>query len=297
MSDPVIRSRRSEALVSPQWLQEHLADPDLRIIDCSAQLVFQPVGPSKVLSGLPAYLERHIPGARYINMASDLSDPLGPYPFTMPGDAQIEALLGRLGISPAHRIVLYGHGYIGSVTRVWYVLHAAGHRQLALLDGGFERWLEEGRPVQAGHQSFAPEHYTVQRRPEVLSDALAVQAAIGEGVACLVNALSREQHQGTGGTHYGRPGRIPGSVNAPARDMIDPQTRRFLSDEALRAQLAAAGVRPGQPVISYCGGGIAATVTAFVLNLLGHDAWSVYDHSLNEWANRHELPMDRDPAA
>lgn len=288
---PPTASKRDQMLVSPQWLQDHLADPDLRIIDCSAQLIVQPVGASRVESGLPAWQQAHIPGAGYVNMATDLSDPLGRHPYTYPPDAQIESLLGALGIANHHRIVLYGHGYLGSVTRVWYVLHAAGHQRLALLDGGFERWQQEGRPVTADTPAWPAATYRVQRRPGLVSDAPAVLAALDDGQTCVVNALSREQHQGSGGTHYGRPGRIPHSVSVPARDMIDPATNRLQPDDQLRRLLDEAGVWQRPRAISYCGGGIAASVTAFVLEMLGHPAWSLYDNSLLEWAGRPDLPM------
>jgi thiosulfate/3-mercaptopyruvate sulfurtransferase len=136
-----------------------------------------------------------------------------------------------------------------------------------------------------------PETFKVQRQTQRISDADAVLAAARQPQACVINALSREQFLGTGGTHYGRPGHITGSISTPARGMLDPETNRFLSDDALRAQLALAGVTADKQVISYCGGGIAATIVAFVLQMLGHEHWSVYDDSLNEWATRNELPM------
>lgn len=291
MIDLPARSRRAEMLVSPQWLHEHLEDPAVRIIDCSAQLIVQPVGASKVQSGLPAWREAHIPGARYLNMATDLSDPAGAYPYTYPPDGQLAALLGALGIAAHHHVVLYGHGYLGSVTRAWYVLHTAGHERLSLLDGGFERWRGENRPVTAEPPAIAPEVYAVRRRPQRIADAAEVLASLTNSAVCRINALSREQFAGSGGTHYGRPGSIPGSVSAPARDVTDPASGCFLPDETLRAQLADAGALDAPRAIAYCGGGIAASVTAFVLEMLGHPDWTLYDNSLLEWSTRPELPM------
>jgi len=142
-----------------------------------------------------------------------------------------------------------------------------------------------------------PETYTVQRRAERLADAHEVLAGLADPAVCRINALSREQFAGTGGTHYGRPGRIPGSVSAPAREVFDPATGCFLSDDQLRAQLAAAGALDAPRAITYCGGGIAASVTAFVLEMLGHPDWALYDNSLLEWSTRAELPMQADAAA
>ncbi len=294
---PDALSQRDTLLVSPAWLQAHLDDPSLRIIDCSAQLIVQPVGASRVESGLAHYLQSHVPGASYLNMAVDLSDPQGRYPYTFAPDTQIEALLSRLGIAPQHHIVLYGHGYLGSVTRAWYVLHAAGHAQISLLDGGFERWLHEDRPVSNRPPDPLRTAYLVQRRTGLVSDAHDVLAALDDPQTQLINALSRAQFLGTGGTHYGRPGSIPGSVSVPARDMLDLQSNRFLPDAQLRDQLAQAGVWQRPRAITYCGGGIAASMTAFVLQMLGHRQWSLYDNSLLEWSSRPELPIQRDSGA
>lgn len=290
-----VPSRRDRMLVSPQWLHQHLSDPDLRIIDCSAQLIVQPVGASRVESGLPAYQQAHIPGARYLNMATDLSDPQGRYPYTFPSDARIAALLGGLGIGNRHRVVLYGHGYVGSVTRAWYVLHVAGHERLSVLDGGLEGWRAQGLPLTAELPAIQPETYTVRRRPRLIADAAEVLASLDDAGTCRLNALSREQFAGSGGTHYGRPGRIPGSGSVPAREMLDPATGRLLPDEALREQLARAGAWQARRAITYCGGGIAASTTAFVLEMLGHPDWALYDNSLLEWSTRPELPMHAGP--
>jgi len=288
---PDAHSQRDALLVSPAWLQAHLGDPGLRIIDCSAQLIVQPVGASRVDSGLPHYLQAHVPGAFYLNMATDLSDPQGRYPYTMAPDAQIEALLGGMGITAQHHIVLYGHGYLGSVTRAWFVLHASGHAQVSLLDGGFERWVQEGRPVNNALPSPVPTAYQVQRRAGLVSTAQDVLVALDDPQTHLINALSRVQFLGTGGTHYGRPGSIPGSVSVPARDMLDLQSNRLLPDAQLRAQLAQAGIWQRPRAITYCGGGIAASMTAFVLQMLGHRQWSLYDNSLLEWSSRPDLPI------
>lgn len=285
-------SRREQMLVSPEWLHAHLDDPSIRIIDCSAQLIIQPVGASRVESGLAAYRQAHIPGARYLNMALDLSDPQGRYPYTMPSPARIDACLSAAGIGNEHRIVLYGEGYLGSITRVWYVLHSAGHPSLCLLDGGLEAWRAAGLPLTADLPAPAPTTYRSHRRADRLVDASQVLAAIDRPDTCLINALSREQFLGSGGTHYGRPGRIPGSISAPARAMIDPASNRLLPDDTLRRQLREAGFKPGQRAVSYCGGGIAASITAFVLEMLGHTDWSLYDNSLLEWAARADLPME-----
>jgi thiosulfate/3-mercaptopyruvate sulfurtransferase len=118
-----------------------------------------------------------------------------------------------------------------------------------------------------------------------------VLAALGTDRTCVLNALTEEQHRGTGGVNYGRPGRIAGSANVPARDLVDPKTHAYLPADVLRAKFAAAGALDAGRVITYCGGGIAASSDAFVLTLLGRDDVAVYDASLSEWAADPALPM------
>ena len=280
---------RNEMLVQPAWLAACLDDPTLRILDCTTHMVPQPVGASKIVSGRADYLAGHLPGAQHVDMVEDLSDPAGPYPYTLPSPERVEQLLSRLGISNEHRIIIYGRSSLVTLTRAWYVLHAMGHRRVALLDGGFQQWQREGLPVKTELPTFAPTTYRAHHDPrrkaslEEVRRAAASEGAPSQG-ALLLNALSAEQFTGTGGAHYGRPGRIPGSVNVPARDLSNPETLSFESLDRLRAMFEQAGALQARRVIHYCGGGIAATATAFALEMLGHPDWAVYDNSLLEWS-------------
>ena len=282
---------RDDLLVQPSWLEQHLDDPAVRILDCTTYMIPQPVGPSKIVSGKPDYLQGHIPGAQHVDMVTDLSDPAGRYPYTLPPPQQIERLLSRLGISNEQRIIIYGRSSVMTLTRTWYVLHTMGHQNIALLDGSFARWQAEGRPVTSDLLSFEASSYRATPDLRHLADLAEVRAAINDAETILVNALSPEQFTGSGGAHYGRPGRIPGSVSIPARNLADPETMLFESPERLRQYFEQAGVFAKQRVIHYCGGGIAATTTAFALEMLGSRDWAVYDNSLLEWADRSDTPM------
>ena len=280
---------RNEMLVQPAWLAARLDDPTLRILDCTTHMVPQPVGASKIVSGKADYLAGHLPGAQHVDMVEDLSDPAGAYPYTLPSPERVEHLLSRLGISNQHQIIIYGRSSLVTLTRAWYVLHAMGHRRVALLDGGFQRWQREGLPLTAEVPVFAPTTYLASYEPRHHASLAEVRRAATSGVTpsqdvLLLNALSAEQFAGTGGAHYGRPGRIPGSVNVPARDLSNPETLGFESLDRLRAMFEQAGAMQARRVIHYCGGGIAATATAFALEMLGHPDWAVYDNSLLEWA-------------
>ena len=279
-------------LVTPAWLHARLDDPSVRILDCTTWMTPQPVGPSKITSGRPDWARAHIPGADHVCMVDSLSDPAGAFPYTLPGEAQIAALLSRLGIGNAHHVVLYAAAQPMVVTRAWWVLTALGHPRVSILDGGLPRWQREGLPLTDAVVPRAPAAFQPRCDARLVADAERVARAVAGSGERLVNALSPEQFAGTGGAHYGRPGRIPGSINLPARDLVDPVTMDWQPPEAIAARMAAAGLGdPDEPVITYCGGGIAASVTFFALRLLGRDKVALYDNSLLEWSADPARPM------
>jgi len=118
-----------------------------------------------------------------------------------------------------------------------------------------------------------------------------MQAAIGDGAVCTLNALAPDLHSGEN-PRYGRPGRIPGSTNVPAAALFDPGTRELVDAETASRIFAAAGATPDRRVLNYCGGGIAATLDAFLQHQLGYTDIAVYDASMSEWAKDDSLPIE-----
>ena len=180
------------------------------------------------------------------------------------------------------------------------MLRAIGFDDVAVLDGGFVRWVMEGRAVTTDVPRHPPARLDPHPRPGLFVGKAAVRAALGDSGIVLVNALSAEQHAGRGGVTYGRPGRIAGSVSVPARSLTDPATHAFLPRDRLRAAFEAAGVLSSgaagaRNVVTYCGAGIAASSDAFVLALLGASGVAVYDGSLEEWARDPACPMESGP--
>jgi thiosulfate/3-mercaptopyruvate sulfurtransferase len=172
------------------------------------------------------------------------------------------------------------------------MLRAFGFDDAAVLNGGWKKWTGEGRPVSIDPGVRMSTTFVAKPRPGLIADKQTVLEGVGSGATCLLNALTPEQHRGTGGVDYGRPGRIKGSGNIAARDLVDPATHAYLPAETLRARFKEAGALDAGRVITYCGGGIAASSDAFVLALLGKDDVAVYDASLSEWAKDPSLPME-----
>lgn len=280
-------------LIDTATLASQIGDPNVRIFDCTMHLTPLPDNSGQqVTSGQADYSKEHIPGAAFIDLSRDLSDTASPYRFSALGPQAFAAAVGRLGIGDGTQVVLYDGGYNAWAARVWWMLKGYGFDSAQVLDGGLVKWRKEGRPLTAEATTYPPATFTARPRPGFFADKARVADAIGASDVRIVNALSPEQHVGKSGVHYGRAGRIPGSCNVASRGIVDAETNALLPLPELRRRFGDAGLLGGERVIAYCGGGIAASLTALALAALGKEDVEVYIHSLQEWANDPSLPME-----
>src|SRR5262245_35328659 len=287
-------SRRANLLVETDWLAQHLHDPSVRVLECTVYLHPADVpGGYRVETGRARWAQGHIPGAGFADLHEELSDKTSALRFMLPPAEQFAEAMSRYGVGAGVRVILYDRFVNMWAARMWWMLRAFGFDNAALLNGGWKKWTLEGRPVSTDDGAAPRRPFTGHPRPELVADKAGVLAALGEERACVLNALTEEQHHGIGGVSYGRPGRIAGSANVPARALVDPETHAYLPDEALRERFAAAGVLEARRIVTYCGGGIAASSDAFALALLGREDVAVYDASLSEWAADPSLPMEQ----
>lgn len=282
-------------LVSTGWLADNLGDPDLRLFDVTVHLRPATPGPYRIESGRADYEAGHIPGAAFLDLGGDLSDPDSKLAFTMPSLDRLAATLGAAGVRPGARVVVYSTTSPMWATRLWWMLRASGFEAAAVLDGGFAKWTAEGRDVQSGVQTYPPAALSLTARPGAWADKAAVLAAVGDGAVCTINALSPGVHSGEAAMNYGRKGHIAGSRNVPYAALLT-DAGVFRDDAALRALFTAVGAFERSRVICYCGGGISATMDALALTRLGHPSVAVYDGSMSEWSRDPDLPMSLGPA-
>ena len=287
-----------DALISTDDLAARLGQPGLRVYDCTTYLEPPDPGsddPYKAVAGLKTFVAGHVPGADFLDLQGEFSATDTKLKFMMPPAEPLARAFGRHGLGDGARVVLYSVGTMMWATRFWWMLRALGFDGAAVLDGGFDRWQAEGRPIETGDpRGYPPATFTPRPRPGRFVDKTAVKAAIGDPRAVTVNALGPQFHRGLEPSRYGRPGRVPGSVNVPAADLIDPATKRFVSPAAALASFAAAGIDKDRRVIAYCGGGISATIDLFLLHQLGFEDLTLYDGSMGEWAKDPSLPIETD---
>ncbi|MFC3676691.1 3-mercaptopyruvate sulfurtransferase [Ferrovibrio xuzhouensis] len=279
----------SEALVSTEWLAEHLNAPDLRIVDASWYL------PAMNRDGKAEYARQHIPGAVFFDI-DEISDTASDLPHMLPSPEKFASRMRTLGIGDGNRIVVYdGSGVHLSAPRVWWMFRVFGHEDVAVLNGGFGKWLAEGRPVEDLPPLPRDRHFTARRNDLLVRDVEQVRGNLGSHREQVVDARSAGRFAGTEAEPRAglRGGHIPGSLSVPSSLMTDPKTGQFQSADALRDIFTRAGVDLGKPVLTTCGSGVSACILTLGLHLLGHRQVSVYDGSWTEWGGRPDLPVER----
>jgi thiosulfate/3-mercaptopyruvate sulfurtransferase len=284
--------RPEHFLVETDWLAEHLADPALRVLDCTIAMTRQAGGGWQSASGREGFDKGHIPGAQFVDLTRDLKDNASPYSYMLPSPVDFAATVAALGIGNDTQVVIYTAAVPWWATRLWWMFRVFGHDRVAVLNGGLGKWRKENRPLTNDTARYAWAEFRAVYQPSLVADKSQVLAAVQSGQSCVLNALSRQLFTGESDLGYARPGRIAGSELLPTLNFIEQDSGAYKPDAELEAGAAALGRAKDAGIIRYCGGGIAATMNAFVLMKLGYRNVSVYDGSLDEWSSDPAMPME-----
>lgn len=277
--------------VSPQWLREHLDDEDLVVVDATNHLPVPTDGPYVPESGAQTYRDAHIPGALFADLLGDFADPEAAEPWTAPDHDRFAAAAGALGIGDGAKVVVYDQHDGFWATRFWWHLRFEGFDNVTVLDGGLPAWKAAGFDVTDVVPEPTPRTFTGARRPELIRSTDEIAAGLDDDGTVLVNVLDGATYRGEVDT-YARRGHIPGSINVPVFALRDPETGTLRPVEELNAEFEKAGLLDeGKRVVTYCGGGIAATGVAHALALAGRDDVAIYDGSMTAWAGNPDLPL------
>jgi thiosulfate/3-mercaptopyruvate sulfurtransferase len=277
---------RPEVLVSTEWVAQHLDDGSVRLLESDEDVLLYDTG--------------HIPGAQKLDWVDDLNDPVERDYIDREA---MERLLRSKGINPDTSIVLYGDRNNWWATYAFWVLRLFGIERLAIMDGGRQRWIDEGRPLVTERATVTPGHLVVGDRREspirVFRDEVLAHVKAGRR---LVDVRSPEEFRGER-LHLPdypnegalRGGHIPGARNVPWGRAVDPDAHCFRTAAELRAIYEQEqGLSPGEEIIAYCRIGERSSHTWFVLTyLLGYGAVRNYDGSWTEWGNAVRAPIER----
>ena len=277
-------------LVSTDWLAKHLDEPSLRIFDTTVYLKHKEGGGYLPESGAVHYADGHVPGAVFIDLIKELSDPATDIPFMMPPADRFAEILGEYGVDDDSAVVFYNDGFPMWATRAWWMLRSIGFDNTAVLDGGWGKWESEERPISREAGDYPEGSLSAAPRPEFWASKDDMLEIVERGDVCTINALAPAVYTGEK-NQYGRPGHIPGSHNIFYGDLIDPDSGAFRAPDDVRDKFDAVGALGDGRVITYCGGGISATMDALMLYQLGQQDVAVYDGSMSEWIRDEALPL------
>jgi thiosulfate/3-mercaptopyruvate sulfurtransferase len=275
-----------DSLVSTGWLAQHLGEPDLVVVDASWHM------PSAGRSGRDEYRAAHIPGARFLDIDA-VSDRSRAAPHMLPSAAEFGAAMEALGVGREDRIVVYDNSPLRTAARGWFMLRHFGAEQIAILDGGFERWVAEGHPTDGVEPAPRNARFDAVERDEIVTKQ---QLLAGAGLPW-VDARGKPRFEGTEPDPRPgvAPGHAPGARNLPFAALYRDDGR-FKPPEEIRRLFEEAGVDPAQAFVASCGSGVTANSLIFAAHLLGNDHGRLYDGSWSEWGADPATPKVLGPA-
>ncbi len=274
-----------KTLVSTQWLEDNLKDPDLRILDASWYLPNQNRDPKA------EYDAEHLPGARFFDI-DEISDLRSDLPHMVPPVEKFMSRMRAMGIGDGHQVVVYDGSGLFSAARVWWLFRLMGQNKVAVLDGGLPKWKAEGRKTTDAEPVIRDRHMIVDRQSDMVKDVTQVARASKLGDYAIIDARAPERFRGEAPEPREglRSGHIPNARNVFYKS-VQNTDGTMKAPEELRTIFEAAGVDLSKPAITTCGSGVTAAVLSLALERIGKTDHSLYDGSWSEWGMYADLPI------
>lgn len=273
------------SLVTTEWLAGELGKSDLRVVDASWFL------PADGRDARGEFETAHIPGAVFFDI-DEVADTSSPYPTMLPSPEKFASRMQAMGLGDGCRVVVYDNSPYRTAARAWWTMRVFGVHQVMILDGGFQKWRAEGRPVESGKPVVRHRHFTVWHDPALVRSLKDMIVNLTSKQEQVIDARSASRFQGRDPEPRPgvRPGHMPGALNLPYTELMN-EDGTYKTGDALKAAFDAIGIDFTRPVVTTCGSGITASAVAFGLHLLGHTRVSVYDGSWAEWGAQPSTPV------
>lgn len=278
-------SETSRFIVSADWLEKHLHDPGLSIVDASWYL------PTQERDARDEYEAGHIPGAVFFDQDAVI-DPASNLPHALPDAFTFERYVSAMGISENDTVVVYDGPGIFSAPRVWWMLRVMGADKVFVLDGGLDGWRAEGRPLTREQTKIASTVFYAKLDTSRVASLADMRRIIGDGSAQIADARPPDRFTGAEPEPREgvRSGHMPGARNVPASSLSNG--RKLLLINELKAVFDKAGVDLDKPVVTSCGSGVTAAVITLALETVGHTDNRLYDGSWSEWGSLPDTPVE-----
>ena len=271
-----------DTLVSTDWLAARLGADDLIVLDATMHL------PDAGRDARSEFEAGHIPGARFLDLASFI-DESSQVPKALPTAAQFAQRMSDLGVGPGNRIVLYDDSAIRSSARAWFILTHYGEEDVAILDGGLDKWRREGRDLS----QRVSDHAERTRSPGDCSREVRSKGDMAENIEAgwwqVVDARDEARFEGREGS--GSEGHIPGARNVPFGRLLR-EDGTYRTPEEIRQLFEDAGIDVERPIVTSCNSGMTAAVLAFGLDRIGKRDVALYDGSWLEWGADPSTPKE-----
>ena len=279
----------SEALVSTDWLADNLDNPKVVVLDGTYHL------PTAKRDAAAEFAVKHIPGSIRFDI-DDICDPDDPLPHMMPTPELFAAKVSGLGIRNDQRVIVYDVYGMQSAARVWWMFRVFGHDNVAVLNGGLPKWQAEDRATTSEIESRPAASFQAGFRPELVRSIEDIRRVVDAGGAQIVDARSAGRFTAVEPEPRAgmRSGHMPGALNLPFTDLLDPAFREFKDADVILEQVNGANIELAQPIITSCGSGVTACAVSLALFLVGKEDAAVYDGSWSEWGGRQDTPIVTD---
>lgn len=273
-----------DQLVTPEWLYEHMGDPNLVIVDCRFDLGNRGAGAQQ-------YRQDHIPGAAYMNLEYDLSGDIkehgGRHP--LPDLDTFSRKLGEAGIDRNKHVVAYDNQAGAMAARFWWMLTYLGHPNISLLDGGYDRWRERGYPVTSDIPTPESTVFVPVIQTHMLADVDEVRQAVDRSTT-LIDSRAPERYSGEKETLDKKAGHIPGAKNFFWKNNLDDH-QQWKPAEKLKQNFSS--ILETESPIVYCGSGVTACANIFALRRAGFDQAKLYLGSWSDWISYENNPVEK----